>query len=320
MRALCTVALLALVAAPAAVAQDSGETAFDLVRLDPSTRSTALAGAADALSGDDPAALYTNPALLSPEMERQLALGYLDHLAGIRAGFATYARTLPRVGRVALGVRYLSYGELEGAAPDGSSTGTFGASEAAVTATYAYDVSERFRVGASGHALFSTLDDASGQALTADLGAAYHVPSQLLTVTAALRHVGTVTSSLGETADVLPLDLRVGVAKELRYLPLTVSVSGFDLQSMSAPEGDSALDEALRHVAAGGELRLGSALALRAGYHPGRAEDLRTGGRLDLAGVSAGFGIDTRRVDLDYAYTGWSDFGGLHQFGVQVGL
>lgn len=322
--ALLALAVFLAPLAPEATAQDSRDTSFDLTRLDPSARSAALSGAVTALPGSDPAALYANPALLSPEAAGQLSLGYLNHLSDVNAGFATYAREVKGVGRLALGVRYLTYGEFERSDGTGGvpveGPGTFGASEAAITLGYAHDVNSRVRVGAAVHALFESVDDASGQAVVADAGVAYHVPSQLLTLSASVHGVGAVSTSLGEDTARLPLDLRVGISKRLRYLPLTFTVSGHELQNVDNDEGGSAFDEALRHVAAGGELQLGKALALRAGYHPGRAEGLRTGERLDLAGLNVGFGIATRRVTVDYARIGWGDFGGLHQLGVRVGL
>lgn len=310
---------LLLLAAPA-IAQDSRETSFDLVRLAASPRAAALSNATAALPGEDPSALYSNPALLSAETERQLAVSYLNHLAGLNAGFATYARDVAGVGRLAVGLRYLSYGEFDRTAEDGTADGTFGANEAAVTLGYAHDLTDRLRLGASAHAMFESVEDASGSGLAADAGVAYDIPSQLLTLTASVHGIGAVTSSLGADDARLPVDLRLGVAKKLQYLPLTVSVTGYELQRYDNDEGGSALDEALRHVAIGGELQLGKALALRLGYDPGRAEDLRTGGRLDLAGMNAGFGIQTSRVTVDYARTGWGEFGGLHQFGVRFAL
>lgn len=317
---LFVVAALAVLTGASVDAQDSRDTSFDLVRLQPSPRASALAGAVSALPGPDPSVVYANPALLGPEAEGQLSLSYLNHLGGINAGFVTYARDVKGIGRLALGVRYLGYGSFDRTDTEGSADGTFDAREAAITLGYAHDLTDRVRIGAAAHALFESVDDASGSALTADAGVAYDVPSQQLTLSASVHGIGAVTSSLGLDDTRLPVDLRVGVAKRLQYLPLTVSVTGYELQRYDNAEGGSALDEALRHVAAGGELQLGSALALRLGYDPGRAEDLRTGGRLDLAGLNAGFGIRTRRVTVDYARTGWGDFGGLHQFGVRVGL
>ncbi|MEM1054925.1 MAG: type IX secretion system protein PorQ [Bacteroidota bacterium] len=312
--------LVVLFCTASASAQDSRDTSFDLTRLNASPRSAALAGAATALPDEDPSALFANPALLSSETEGQLSLSYLNHLSGINAGFASYARDVKGIGRLAVGLRYLSYGEFDRTTADGTTEGTFGASEAAVTLGYAHDLTDRLRLGGSAHALFESVDDASGSALMADAGVAYDIPSQLLTLSASVHGIGAVTSSLGTDDARLPVDVRVGIAKRLQYLPLTVSITGYELQRYDNAEGGSALDEALRHVSAGGELQLGKALALRLGYDPGRAEDLRTGGRLDLAGLNAGFGISTRRVTVDYARTGWGEFGGLHQFGVRFGM
>ena len=321
-----------LVAAPGSPAQSRTGTAFDLVRLDPSARAAALAGTGQALPGDDPMAAIYNPALLGEAHDRQLAVGYTNHLSDVNAGTAVYARRVAGVGLVAGTVRFLSYGDFaRSTVAEGATGDTFGASEAAVSVSAAREVTPGVQVGATVHALFASLDDASSQALAADLGVAYLVPEQGLVLSASVHHVGTMLSSLGETRDRLPLDVRVGVSNRLQYLPLTISVMAYDLQSIDlepstlGPEGEdvggtTALDQVRDHLALGGELALGSALTARLGYHPRRGADLRTGGRLDLAGVSAGFGISLKRVGVDYAYTGWSAFGGLHQFGVRTRL
>ena len=98
-------------------------------------------------------------------------------------------------------------------------------------------------------------------------------------------------------------------------------MAGLDLQRFEGQSADSSLfGQALDHLALGGELQLGSAFAVRAGYNGRRGADLRSGGRLDLAGMSVGAGIRLRRVSVDYAFSNWGDFGGLHQFGVRTRL
>lgn len=299
------------------------DTGFDLVRLDASTRAAALAGAPGALAGDDPTVVFYNPALLTDAMHRSASVGYLNHVADISAGTLLYARDVPALGAtVAASLRFLSYGEFERTAPDGTAEGSFGAGEAAFTLSAAREVAPRVRAGANLHALSARIDDARAFALAGDAGVTYEVPSQRLVVGASLHHVGRTLSSLGETTDRLPTDLRLTVSKRLQYLPLTVSVAGYDLQGIegASTSDSSAVRRALDHVALGGELRLGRALAVRAGYSPRRADDLRSGGRLDLAGVSMGFGVSLSRVALDYAFNGWSQFGGLHQFGLRTRL
>ena len=312
---------LAAALAPTLAARAQGA-AFDLLRLEPTARGAALAGAHGALATDDPAALFANPALGGEAMHRGLSVGYLNHLADVNAGFVAYGRTLPGVGTVVAGLRYLSYGDFEradeGGVRDGSS---FGAGTAALTVAAAREVAPGLQAGAALHAAFATLDDAGAQALALDLGARYDLPGPALALSASVRNLGLTLSSLGATGDELPLDVRVGVTKQLRYVPLSLSVVGYDLAGLGGgPEGTSGLDGALRHVAVGGELRLGEPVAVRLGYSPRLHQELATGERLDLAGLSAGFGLAVRRFAFDYAYNAWSSFGGLHQLSVRTRL
>ena len=303
-----------------ASAQPSRLTGFGLLRMEPSARATALAGAYGVGSGEDVNALFTNPALLDEADHRQLAVSYLNHLADVNAGFVVYAREVePLGGTVGGAIRFLSYGEFERADAEGNRDGTFGASDAVVTLSYARAESERIRWGASAHAVFSSIDDASANALAADLGAAYLLPEQGLALSASLRNLGVVTSDLGADGDVLPTDLRLSVSKRLQYVPLLLTVSAYDLTSFENENG-TALNEIARHLAVGGVLQFGESFALRAGYNHRLHEDLSTGERLDLAGLGLGFGLNLRRFGFDYAYNAWSSFGGLHHLTLRARL
>jgi len=323
-RLLVAVGLAALLAVPAR-AQSRTQTAYPLVRLDASARTAALAGAG-ALASDDPTTAFANPSLLSSDMSGGLALGYSNLVTDVSAGTLAYARDLSLWGgfTVAGAIRYLSYGDFErrsGTEIGADAEGTFGASESAVTLVASREVLPQFHVGLAAHALFASIDDAGGQALAGDLGLSYTVPDEGLVLGASVHHVGVVLLSLGAERDELPLDVRVMASKRLRYVPLTISVSGLDLHRFEGASVDSsAVNRALDHLALGGELQLGSAFAVRVGYNGRRGADLRSGGRLDLAGVSVGAGVTLRRVSVDYAFSNWGDFGGLHQFGVRTRL
>ena len=321
-RLLACAALVAALLAPPAASQSRRETGFTVLRLDASTRAAALAGAG-ALPGDDPTAVFYNPALLSPEMSGAAALSYANLVLDVGSGAAVYARDVAGV-TGAVGVRFVSYGEFErSTGADAGDEGTFGASDVAVSASAAREVLPDLRVGGTVHALFSSVDDADASALAADLGVTVSVPDQALTLGASVHHAGLVLSSLGPTADRLPLDVRLTATKRLQYVPLTVSLAATDLQAIEGPSSgadSSFARRALDHLALGGELALGSALTVRAGYNGRRANELDAGGRLDLAGASLGAGLRLRRVSVDYAYVGWSRFGGLHQFGVRTRL
>jgi hypothetical protein len=313
--------LLAVLATAAAPLAQSRLTGFDLLRMTPSARAAALAGAYTA-GGPvaSPDAMFFNPAFLEEDAHDTASLGYLNHLDDVWMGFASYARRVDRIeGTVGLAVRHLGYGSFERRGFDGVLEGSYGASETAVTATYSRAVTERLRAGASVHAAFVALDDLSASALAADLGAAYLLPEQGVVLSVAVRNLGVALSSLGETEDLLPTDLRISVSKRLQNLPLRLTVSGYDLNRFGQGDG-SALEELARHTAASGEFLLGSALALRVGYDYRMGADLGTGERLDLAGLGLGFGLNLRRFGFDYAYNSWSSFGGLHHVTVRARL
>ena len=153
------------------------------------------------------------------------------------------------------------------------------------------------------------------------MGALYAIPDQRLALSASVNNLGVTLSSLGASRDRLPVDVRLGVAKRLRYLPLLLSVTGYNLHDVGdRPEDATALDAALRHVAFGGELQLSDAFHLRVGYNHRRHQELKMSSRLDLAGVGLGFGVEVAGFGFDYAFNSWSTLGGLHQFTLQTRL
>ncbi|CAN5556470.1 hypothetical protein BH23BAC4_BH23BAC4_11960 [soil metagenome] len=310
---------------PTAEAQAPANSGFSLYGLAPSARAAALAGAFGATYGNDPVALYYNPALLNPEMQDQISVGYLNHFADINAGSVTYARSVPVVGTVAGGIRLLSYGSFDRAGEDGTRDGdSFSAGDIALTVSAARplggDFGERVRVGASVHLAQSRIDDQSAGALSLDLGAAYIDAESGLVVSASIHHLGTVFSSIGQTGDQLPFDARLAVSKRLERLPLTLNVTGYQLTNFEDRGDRSAVASIMRHLAFGGELSLGTAVALRAGLNPRLRQEISGGSGLDLGGVSLGFGINVRNIQFDYAYASWSEVGGLHHLTVRTGL
>lgn len=294
---------------------------FGFLRLEPSARAAALGGSFSAVYGDDVNAFFYNPAALNDAMHGALSVSYLNHLSDINAGFVAYSREVAGVGTLAGGLRFLSYGEFEEADEQGNRTGTFGASDVALTVGAARAQSERLRYGANVHVVYSSIADFNASALALDAGVLYALPEQTLTLSAGVNNLGVTLSSFGDTKDDLPLDVRVGLTKGLRYLPLTVSVMGYNLHDYDSISDDATtLDNVLGHLALGGELQFAEAFGVRVGYNHRRHEALKTKSRLDLAGFGAGFGIKITRFRFDYGYNSWSENGGLHQLTVRTVL
>ncbi len=293
----------------------SAQGAFAFLRLDPSPRAAALAGALDAVPTDDPGGLFVNPALVSADAQGA-ALTYVNHLDAFKAGSLAYARTA--FGRDwAVGVRYFGYGEMDETNAAGEKTGTFGASSLALTLATSQEVMPRLTGGVGLSAVTTGIASERATAIAADLGLVYRAPAAL-TVAATLRNAGAVVSSLGTVRDELPLDLRVSVSKRLRYLPLLVTATGYDLTAPGdGPAGRSAFEQALAHIGLGVELQPGDALRLRIGFSPRRNQELATRERLDLAGLGLGASLRVKGVTVDYGFASWSENGALHHVGVR---
>ena len=296
-------------------------TGFNALRIEPSARASALGGSLSAVYDDDVNTFLYNPALLNEGMDRDLSVSYLNHVSDISVGSVAYGRHFERYGTFAAGLRYLHWGTLQGGDEDGQRTGTFGASDLALTLGGARHVSEGLRYGAGLHIVYSGVETHSASAVALDAGILWRVPLQRLSVSASVHNLGFALRSLGPTRDALPVDIRIGVSKRLRYIPFMLSLTGYSLEStLNGLQGASVADKVFRHLLIGGEFQLSRSFNLRFGYSHRRHRALkRTGSRLDLAGVGMGFGLAIRRFRLDYAFNSWS-FAGLHHVTVRTKL
>lgn len=294
-------------------AQPGDLSSFPFLRFAPSARAAALGGSLSAVYDDDVNALFYNPALLSPATDRIASLSYLNHLADINAGFLAYGHDVDEVGSFGAGLRFLSWGTFDGANAFGERTGTFRASDVALTLGAARALGPRWRYGASLHVVYSSLETARAAALATDLGVLYQIPAQQIILSASINHLGRAVDSFGPTRDRLPTDVRLALTKHLLHLPLLLSLTGYDLHNLGdGIEGGTTFDHVLAHLMLGGELTFGNVFQVRLGYHHRRSKELALNDGFDFAGISAGFGLTIRFLHAGYAYQSWSSYGGLH--------
>lgn len=313
--------LLALLAPLHANAQSGPVTGFSFLKLEPSARAAALGGSFGAVYGDDVNGLFYNPALLNPAMHNGVSISYLNYLSDVNAGFLAYSRSYEGTGSLGVGLRFLTWGDIQGADEHGTPTETFGAGDVALTAGIARSTDERFRYGGSLHLVYSRIESYRASALAADVGVAYHIPEAQFTASASVNNLGRSLSSLGTERDELPMDVRIGVAKRLQHVPLLLSLTAYNLNRPNdVADGVGGLSRALHFITIGGEFQFSPAFNVRFGYNHRRHEALKAQNRLDTAGTSAGFGIKVARINVDYAFSSWSSAGGLHQFTVRTKL
>ncbi|MEQ9105303.1 MAG: type IX secretion system protein PorQ [Rhodothermales bacterium] len=319
---------LFLFVVPQAARAQVESSAYPVVQLDASARSAALGGNAPALVDVGPGSIFSNPALVTPDMHGAAELSYLNHVSDLSAGWLSYARNVEGIGTAAVGLRYLSFGEMDRLDASGNADGTFGASDLGLTVALSRPLAlvgapwmSRIRYGGALSWLNQRIDTEGAQALTMDLGAVYHDAERRFTAGMVVQHLGLRLSSLGSRADRLPTDVRVGLAKRLNHLPVLFSVTAYRLHALDGgPDGASVLAHALYHAVLAAEFQFSESFRLRFGYNHRRHDELKVKARLDFAGVSTGVGIKIRNVGVDYAYNSWSSLGGLHRISVKTAL
>lgn len=312
--------LLSLCTPPKSRAQPGDPSSFAFLRFEPSARTAALGGAFGAMDDGDLAGLFYNPALLQPEAHRSVQLSYLNHLSDVNAGTVSHGHTFERWGTAGIGLRFVSWGEIEGANEVGERTGTFGAGDIALTFGLGRALGASTRYGGAAHLIHSYIDDARASALAIDLGVLHRIPAQQLTLSASVNNLGRALDSFGPERSTLPTDVRLGLAKTLAHLPLTLSALAYNLHELDEGlTGGTTLDHVLGHLTLGGEIQLIPAFHARIGYNHRRSHELGRGsGRFDWAGLGLGFGLTIRGITLDYAYNSWSSYGGLHWFTLRI--
>lgn len=289
--------------------------AYGFLDLETNARVAAMGGAGEADASDEVGQLFVNPALMSSGAHRDVMVSYVNLPADVNAGAVAAARELQGIGTLAVGIRYLNWGQAEAADREGTSTGSLGASEMAVSAGLSRSYGTRVTYGLTAHLMHVGFEGASGAALAADAGVAYHLPESGMLLSASIHSVGAVIDDLGASTDELPFDVRLGVSKRLAHSPFLLTMTAYGLSDLNdTPTGLGLPSRVLHFLRLGTEIRFSEAFRVRAGYDHRQHTAFKSDRSVDLAGLSVGFGLALSRVRVDYAFRSWSSLGSLHTF------
>jgi hypothetical protein len=284
-------------------AQIGGDTAYNYLNVSNSTRIYGLGGTNISLIDDDVLLTEQNPALLGPEMSKNLALSYMRYFAGSNFAALKYAHSAGENAAWSAGIDYFGYGSMTETMPDGSITGTFNASDVAFTGAYSHNLSERWRGGFNVKLLYSAYAGYSAMAVATDLGVNYFNEEQDASFSVVLSNLGGQVKKFNETTDKLPFDLRMGWSKGLGSSPLTLSITATNLTKWQLPYvdyGDGTSDPEVRstftsnlfrHLIFGVEWTPTEQFYVDFGYNYKQRTDLSTTERNTLSGFSIGLGF-----------------------------
>jgi hypothetical protein len=299
---------LTLVVTLIGIDPNAGTTGFDFLRLTPTAREAAMAGAAIG-SAPSPMGFWFSPAHALSSAGPRAYVGYLNYVAGIQTGSAAYSQPVGTdSGKcIGLGIVYLNSGTMKRTNERGEELGTFGVSYADLNLSGAMRFGDAVSVGIGLQGLYGSIDTFFGMGLAGNVGATYKLPVDGLTAGLAVKNVGYQLRAFQTGRDPMPMDFGVGVG----YQPNPALNLVLDVHKP--------IDNRV-NVRAGVEGWIADVLAIRAGYTT-EGIDLRTGSGEDiLAGLTTGLGVRWHGYQLDYCFIPMVELGVAHRIALAFSL
>lgn len=292
----------------------SQQNTFDFLRLDGSARAGALGGSFVS-NDDDPDVIFYNPAGIKLLEGSPASFSFVKHLMDINLASLAYSAQFEGIGRFAAAIKYINYGNFEGADESGNKTGDFGAGEMAFVIGYANQLDDNFYYGANAKFIYSGIESRSSTALAVDLGLHYAIPDKNWSFGFSVMNLGGQISKYYTTSEDLPLDISVGVSKRLENLPLRLSL---DFHKLNEKRDDFA--DKFKAFNVGAEFTLSKVMKLRFGYNNERRTEFKIGTTAGIAGFNVGLGVKVSDYQFDYGFSSLGSVGGLHRIGISTSI
>lgn len=228
-------ALLLAACSPFVAKADYGETGYDFLNIPTSAHAYALGGSGIAIIDDDVTLADQNPALLGPEIEKQIAFNYMLYMSSGNFAGARYGMAAGEHGAWAFGIRYLNYGKMTRYDQVGVSDGEFSPQDVVFEGSYSHDITDRWRGGVNLKMVYSNYDIYSAFAIAADLGVNYYDEEHDLSLSFVLKNMGGQVKRFDKTYTRVPFDIQIGYMQGLGSTPFSLAITATNLTRWKLP-------------------------------------------------------------------------------------
>ncbi|MCK9219975.1 MAG: type IX secretion system protein PorQ [Bacteroidales bacterium] len=296
---------------------------YKFLDLSNSARVAALGGNSLAVSDNDITLTQANPSLITPEMNNNLAVSYVNIPGGVNYGFVMYGADFKKAGSFVGSLQYINYGKFDGRDAAENQIGEFSASEYALNIGWGRRLSPLFSIGANGKLIYSQLDTYHSLGIAVDVAGTFITKDQLFTASLIGKNIGTqIVPYVAGNREALPFELQIGLSEKFKHIPLRftqllTNLNRWDLTYLDISDPANQpdpytgevkektgiakfSDNMMRHVVLGAELTIAKVLAVRLGYNYQRRQELKLNGKAGLAGFSVGVGLHVKMFDLSY--------------------
>lgn len=294
---------------------EDGGSAYSFLNIPSSAHAFALGGVAPAIIDPDLSLVEQNPALLGPEIEKQVQFGYMHYLGSSNFASLRYGQAAGDRAAWSAGIRYLNYGSMQGYDENGVATGSFTPQDLAFEGSYSHDINDRLRGGATFKMLYSSYEQYTAFALAVDLGINYYNEDHDLSFSLVLANMGGQLKRFQDAYNRLPFDIRIGYMQGLGHSPFSLAITAWNLTRWKqsyynhndSAEDDGELKESFfsnlfRHLNFGLQYSPSEKFYAAIGYNYKTRTDMSGYQRNFLSGFSIGAGFNTRVVSVGLAY------------------
>lgn len=308
---------MALTSFPFAAMSQDGSTAYNFLNVSSSARIFGLGGVNITTIEDDLFTADQNPGLLGPEMDNQLGINYMRYLGDSNFAGVKYAKAAGERGAWSASIQYFGYGSIKGADEMGNLTGEFSPKDVAFSGSYAHDITDYLRGGATLKMVYSGYEAYSAFAIATDLGLNYYNPDRDLSLSFVVANLGGQVKRFNERYDRLPIDVRLGWSQSFGQLPIRFSITAWNLTKWKLPyyeTGDGNGDDApqlkesfgsnlFRHLIFAADFTPSEKFYVTLAYNYKTRTDMSTYSRSFFSGFSLGAGLNVNKFGVGLAFS-----------------
>ncbi len=305
-----------LSAAGIAMSAQDGSIAYEFLNTTSSTRIYGLGGINITTIDGFLGSADQNPGLLGGEMDNQLLVNYMRYLGDSNFAGIRYTRAAGEYGAWAAGIQYYGYGSINGADENGILTGEFSPKDVSFSGSYAHDITDRLRGGATLKMIYSGYEQYSAFAVATDLGINYYDEERDLSLSFVAANLGGQVKRFRDRYDRLPFDLRLGWSQSFGTLPIRFSITAWNLTKWHLPyydpgdgtaqteptEKDSFSSNLFRHLIFGADFTPSDKFYVTFAYNYKTRTDMSTYSRSFLSGFSLGAGLNVDKFGIGLAF------------------
>lgn len=291
---------------------------YEIFNLPASARVMALGGTNISVVEPELSLSDQNPALLCSDMSSQIAVSYANYSTSVNTFYGAYANNLPNSGSWSAGIRYVNFGNFQGYDEGGVKTSTFTAQDIALQGAVSYPLNDYWRVGSQLRVIYSSYERYKAWALGVDLGINYYNDQTGTSFSLTATNIGGQIKALHENGrQSMPTQMAIGFTRELKRLPLCVSVTAHRLLDWDNSYVDgSGIEQKysngemiFNHLIFGLEWIITDNIYLATAYNY-RNQRRFSGQGGFLRGLSIGGGIKWRKFDFQVAYASYNTTSG----------